>query len=194
MPAAQPGQLDALGNILENLGMPQSGGTVPSGEHAPHPQPAATGGLTLADLQGAMAGLATASPVASPPGPPLSELASTDIIDQSGIMDNPDAVSRLVALLPEGQRTNDALRDNLRSPQVAQCLQRLTAALADDASSFNSIIANFQLNPEDGAGALSAGNPIEAFLNCVLKDVERKEGVKKSDEEEKDGDNMDEDS
>lgn len=170
--------------------MPQPGGTVPSGEHTSQP-PAAAGGLTLADLQGAMASLATASPGSSPPGPPLSELASSDIIDESGILDDPEATARLVALLPEGQRTNEALRENLRSPQVVQCLQRLTAALADDASSFNSIIANFQLDPADGAGALARGNPIEAFLNCVLKDVEKKEGVKKNGEEKSD-DKMDE--
>jgi hypothetical protein len=146
-----------------------------------------------------MAGLATASPVSSPPGPPLSELTSNEIIDESGILDDPQATARLVALLPEGQRTNDDLRDNLRSPQVAQCLQRLTAALAEDASGFNSIIANFQLNPMDGADALAGGNPIEAFLNCILRDVERKEGVKREGEEEmkddgetKEGDDGDE--
>ena len=196
--AAAPGQIDALGNILESLG--QTGATVPSGEHTNQP-PRAAGGLTLADLQGAMAGLATASPVSLPPGPPLSEMASSDIIEESGILNDPVVTARLVALLPEGQCNNQSLRENLRSPQVAQCLQRLTAALADDASSFNSIIANFQLNPEDGAAALAAGNPIDAFLNCLLKDVERKEGVKKTDEKEeteeggggkeKDGDNED---
>jgi hypothetical protein len=26
---------------------------------------------------------------------------------------------------------------------------------------------------------MASGNPIEAFLNCLLRDVERKEGVKK---------------
>lgn len=90
--------------------------------------------------------------------------------------------------------------DNLRSPQVMQCLQRLTAALAEDGSSFNSIIANFQLEPSDGGEALARGDPIEAFLNCLLRDVERKEGVKKKDDggdgeggEGKDGDDkMDE--
>mmetsp|Transcript_3677 Transcript_3677/g.7490 ORF Transcript_3677/g.7490 Transcript_3677/m.7490 type:complete len:446 (-) Transcript_3677:1092-2429(-) len=183
VPTALPGQVDALGNILENLGIPQPGGTTPAGEHrAAAPAPSG-GGLTLADLQGAMAGLATASPpssaAASPPGPPLSELASSEVIDESGILDDADVRARLISLLPEGQRTEDKLRENIRSPQVVQCLQRLTAALVDDASSFNSIIANFQLNPADGNTAMAAGNPIEAFLNCLLKDVERKEGVKK---------------
>ena len=195
IPTAMPGQVDALGNILESLGMPQPNGT-PAGERdAGRGEGTATaaaagggGGLTLADLQGAMAGLATASPpgvVRSPPGPPLSELAAADVIDESGIMNDPDTVARLVALLPEGQRTEDMLRENIRSPQVAQCLQRLTSALVDDdAGSFNSIIANFQLDPNDGADAMASGNPIEAFLNCLLKDVEKKEGVKKVDEEE----------
>ena len=141
------------------------------------------GGLTLSDLQGAMAGLATASSpggTAASAGPPLTELASSDIIDESGILDDKDTVERLIALLPEGQRTEEMLRDNIRSPQVAQCLQRLTSALAEDAGSFNSIIANFQLNPADGMSAMASGNPIEAFLNCLLKDVEKKEGVKKA--------------
>lgn len=185
--------------------MPQNGSGVPSGETdagrsdtaglaSSAPAPAA-GGLTLSDLQGAMAGLATASPpgaatAASSAGPPLSELASADIIDESGILDDKDVVERLTKLLPEGQQTEAMLRENIRSPQVAQSLQRLTAALADDAGSFNSIIANFQLDPADGMSSMAAGNPIEAFLNCLLKDVEKKEGVKKpklSDDKEDEG-------
>jgi len=186
--------------------MPQNGSGVPSGETdagrsdtaglaSSSAAPAAAGGLTLSDLQGAMAGLATASPpgaaAASSAGPPLSELASADIIDESGILDDKDVVERLTKLLPEGQQTEAMLRENIRSPQVAQSLQRLTAALADDAGSFNSIIANFQLDPADGMSSMAAGNPIEAFLNCLLKDVEKKEGVKKpklsDDKEDEDG-------
>ena len=224
VPTAGAGQVDALGNILENLGLPGVGGAMPSGERdargggasaAASSSSSATtgggGGLTLADLRGAMAGLATASPVlgasaassssssraaaaaaasSSPPGPPLSELASADVVDASGILDDPSVVSRLIALLPEGQQTEAALRESLRSPQVAQCLRRLTSALAGDddddedgrgGGGFNSIIANFRLNPEDGAVAMAAGNPVEAFLNCLLRDVERKEGVKEND-------------
>ena len=196
IPNAGVGQIDALGNILENLGMPQPG-AAPSGEmNATSSTSAAgnTGGLTLADLQGAMAGLATASPSAASAGPPLSEFTSSDIIDESGILNDSDVTSRLVALLPEGQQTEDKLRENIRSPQVAQCLQRLQSALADDAGSFNSIIANFQLDATDGAEAMAAGNPIEAFLNCLIKDVEKKGDVEKSDEETKDAgdDGMDE--
>lgn len=175
---------------MENLGVPAQNG-MPADEGAGTTGGSDAGaaggrggGLTLADLQGAMAGLATASPLsAAAAGPPLSELASDAVLDASEILDDPAAVERLVALLPEGQRTESQLRENIRSPQVAQCLQRLTSALAEEEGSFNSIIANFQLNPADGAAAMAAGNPIEAFLNCLLKDVERKEGVKKKNED-----------
>lgn len=99
-----------------------------------------------------MAGLATASPAASAStasaGPPLSEMASSDIIDESGILDDAATVERLVALLPEGQRTEAKLRENIRSPQVAQCLQRLTSALADDASSFQFHHCQLSTGPE----------------------------------------------
>lgn len=188
--SAAPDDSSALGNILENLGMPppNSSATPAVGGAAANSTSTAgagagAGGLTLADLQGAMAGLATASPPsgsATSAGPPLEELATNAIIEDSGILSDPSTVARLVALLPEGQRTESQLRENIHSPQVAQCLQRLTAALAEEgAEGFNSIIANFQLNPSDGA---QSGNPIEAFLQCLLKDVERKEGVKKIDE------------
>jgi len=193
------GQAAELGSILGTLGMGQPGGSAAASSSAPPAAApsggAASGGLTLADLQGAMAGLATASPpgaaaAANPPGPPLSEMASADVVESSGILSDPAVVERLTALLPEGQRDLESLRENVRSPQVAQCLQRLTAALCEDAGGFNSIIANFQLDPSDGAAALAGGNPVEAFLLCLLRDVERKEGVKKKeggDEEEKDG-------
>ncbi len=63
IPTANAGQVDALGNILESLGMPQANGT-PAGEHTADSAAAtanAGGGLTLDMLQGAMAGLATTS-------------------------------------------------------------------------------------------------------------------------------------
>ena len=183
------GRAAELGNILQGLNLPPASG----GSSAAAPIGAASssgggGGLTLADLQGAMAGLATASPgtAGAAPGPPLAELAAADVVEESGILNDPAAVERLLALLPETQRTEDQLRENLRSPQVAQCLQRLTATLSEDAAGFNSIVANFQLDPSDGTAAQLAGNPVEAFLQCLLKDVERREGVKKADEESKD--------
>lgn len=143
-----------------------------------------TGGLTLSDLQGAMAGLATTSPpaAASPPGPPLDELATPSAVIESGILNDEAVKARLIELLPEGQRTEEKLMENIRSPQVAQCLKSLTAALCDDEGgsmdSFNSILANFQLDPSDGALSMAVGNPIQAFLDCVLKSVQKEKEAK----------------
>lgn len=167
------------GNILDNLVM-SGGNSGVAGQTMSARVDTATslsGGLTLADLQGAMAGLATASPTLS--SPPLLELASANVVDDSGILEDSSCVARLIACLPEGQRTKSALLKNVRSPQVALCLQHLTSTLAD-VGGFNSIIANFQLNPKDGAVAMAAGNPVGAFLNCILRDVERKEEAEES--------------
>jgi len=51
------------------------------------------------------------------------------------------------------------------------------------------------MNPEDGAEAMAAGNPIGAFLDCIVKKVERKH-CENGDTEMKDsvkGDELEED-
>lgn len=204
-------QVDTLSNILENLGVPQQQSNTstsstnavaatPVSNNTTTAAPAASatsrisGGLTLSDLQGAMAGLATTSPPSSQAmmqqsGPPLSEVVTADTITDSGILDNEEVKQKLIALLPEGQRSEDKLMENLRSPQVKQCLKSLTAALEDNGGgSFNSILANFQLKPEDGAAAMASGNPIQAFLDCVLKSVQREQEDAKKNDETKDDD------
>ena len=183
-------QVDALSNILENLGMPQAGDSSSSsptgatGGAAGATGAAATGTLTLADLQGAMAGLQQ-----SQPGPPLQELVTPAAI--SSLMENEAVKARLLALLPEGQQSEEFLEENLRSPQIQQTLRSLTAALMPDDSGsmdgFHSVLANFGMS-EGAQEALQANsnNPIQAFLDCVLKSVEKeKEGESKDEEESK---------
>jgi len=157
--------------------------------------PTGTGTLTLADLQGAMAGLATSTPPATPPttmtvGPPLQELVSGAVVADSSAMEallqDEALVARLYELLPEQQRTKQHLEDTLKSPQVAQTLQSLTSALLPDENGsldgYHSVIANFRLDPKDGETALFQGNnPIQGFLDCVLASVEK--GKKKTDED-----------
>ena len=75
--------VDALCNILESLGMPNAAGGAAA---------TTAGGLTLANFP-AVTTTATA-------GPPLSELASSSIINKSGILNNPSTVACLVALHP----------------------------------------------------------------------------------------------
>lgn len=210
--AASPAPVDALSNILGNLGMPQTNTnantnastTSANTDAATAPSVASplagTGsvGLTLSDLQGAMAGLATTSPLSAlgtqqPPGPPLSEVVTAEHILESGILENEEIKAKLIELLPDNQRSEEFLMENLRSPQVKQCLKSLSAALCDDdggsMDSFNSILANFQLRPEDGAIAMMSGNPIQAFLDCVLKSVQREKNTEEEQKtKEEDGD------
>lgn len=157
-------QVDALSNILENLGMPETPGEQP------------TGTLTLADLQGAMQGLQTTTTTASTPTP-LSEVVTPAAV--ASLLEDEEAKNRLLELLPEEQRSMEHLEENLRSPQIQQTLRALTQALVpDDVGSlegYHSVIANFQLDPKDGEAALAAGNPIQAFLDCILASVKKEE-------------------
>jgi len=211
------GQVDALSNILENLGMPQpstataatpvepvttltpetpasnltannasTGTSTPSvaaQNNRNNNSKRSSGGLTLSDLQGAMATLATTSPTpAAASATPLDQVVTPEAVLSSGILNDPAVKSRLITLLPETQRTEERLMDNLRSPQLVQCLKSLTAAICEDGA-LNSILINFQLLPSDGETEMMRGNPIQAFLECVLKSVEReKEKKEKNDD------------
>ena len=64
-------QVDALSNILQNLGMPQNADGTTS---------ATTGQLTLQDLQGAMASMQQQQQ--QPTSPPLSEIITSEVIRQ----------------------------------------------------------------------------------------------------------------
>ena len=197
--SSQPpqGQVDALSNILENLGMPQPGTTNNVTTTTPATTSSGGGTLTLADLQGAMAGLATTSPTTVPTtpavvGPPLSEIASSDSIMESGILSDETVKAKLIQLLPEEQRSEQYLEENLRSPQVSQCLKQLTATLSEDHDSLSSVLANFHLPPPPPGTIIT--NPIQTFLDSVLQsvqdDAEKKKGDKTQDTK-SDGNNND---
>ena len=171
--AANANQVDALSNILENLGMPQSSSSsfeqiMSTEENTSGGAPRAT--LTLADLQGAMAGIQESS---SRIAPILSDVVTPKAI--TGILQDEGARTRLLDLLPPEQRSAEHLEDNLRSPAVQQTLRHLTATLLpeDDWSGFYTVLANFQLDPADGQDAIAAGNPVQAFLDCVLASVQK---------------------
>ncbi len=204
--------VDALSSILENLGVPlqpnsttttpsvttdinAAGGRVNVTTGTANATSTSGGILTLSDLQGAMASLATHSPLAaggSTAGarvPPLQEIVTADSVEASGILKDPAVRQRLIDLLPEHQRTEEDLRQNLRSPQVQQALQSLSAAISPnnnnnndnnniiphDLTAFHNVIINFSMNPDDGAVALANGDPIQAFLDCLLASVQREQ-------------------
>lgn len=186
--AATTSQVDALSSILENLGMPQTSTrsvTSPdaaSGVDISASASATTAGrnqLTLADLQGAMASIQQQQQRMTV-GPPLQDLVTSQSID--AIMNNPDACQRLLQYLPAEQQSVEYLRENLTSSSMQSTLRSLTQMLIqqqdDDRNSsyteYSNIIANFQLDPQDGEAALlQNNNPIEAFLNCIIASVER---------------------
>jgi len=202
-------QVDALSNILENLGMPQSDSTPTSATNtnaadsnaasSSSANAPAAGTLTLADLQGAMASLqqqnsntgtglmeAAVAAQAALTSPPLQELVTPEAINS--ILENEEVTSQLLELLPEDQRSMEYLEDNLRSPQVQQTLRTLTSALLpDDTGSlegFHSVLANFQLQGANEALVANNNNPILAFLECVQKKVEAEKKEKEDSEEE----------
>jgi hypothetical protein len=114
-------QVDALSNILENLGMPQGGdqsNTTSASAAAPAPGAAtgAGGTLTLADLQSAMGGVQTQQENTNPPG--LHEVLTPGAI--SSLLANEEVRNRLMQELPEEQRSSEFLESCLRSPQVQQ--------------------------------------------------------------------------
>lgn len=199
--APESPQVDALSNILEHLGMPQQqssstttpfGGVSASGTSTnttnnTNATGASLGGtLTLADLQGAMAGLgavAAAAPTTTEPIP------LHQVVTPAAIQSLDDAAkARLLELLPEEQRTLEHLHDNLMSPQIQQTLRALSQAILPDEQGqldgYHSVIANFQLDPRDGEAALTSGNPIQAFLDCILASVEKEEPKEQEEEEE----------
>jgi 26S proteasome regulatory subunit N13 len=181
-------QVDALSNILENLGMPQGETHNPnaSSDAATTSDAAAVpaGTLTLADLQGVMAGLQPQQQgAANPPG--LQEIVTPDAITE--LLANEEVRNRLLQELPEEQRSMEHLEENLRSPQVQQTLRSLTAALLPDDNGsmdgYHSVLANFQLDAAAGQQTLTDTNsPIQAFLDCVLASVEKDKEETKDEE------------
>lgn len=187
-------QVDALSNILENLGIPQSAEN--SSDSSPSDAPAATaagggGTLTLADLQnamGAVGGVSHHNEASNPPG--LHEVVTPSAI--SSLLEDDEVRNRLMQELPEEQRSAEFLESCLRCPQVQQTLRSLTAALLPDDNGsmdgYHSLLANFQLDASDGQKALAEGqSPVQAFLDCVLASVQNDKAEDEK-EESKDGD------
>jgi len=187
-------QVDALSSILENLGMPQTseGSTTATSSAAAAAAPSSSGTtnqLTLADLQGAMAGIhaGTTTTTSPAPGPPLNDVLTTQAID--ALLESEDVVQRLLPLLPAGQQQSvEQLRANLTSPQMRNTVSALQQALlpddTGDLSGYASVVANFQLESDGQSALLAQGNPLAAFLESVIASVEKEKQEKKDEEEE----------
>ncbi len=94
---------------------------------------------------------------------PLSDLLSSD--DVGPLLEDDAVVAALLPHLPEGQQTAEELRRTLSTPQFRSTLRTLTSALMSD--NYNSVMANFGLDPTAGSEALAQGNPVLAFLQAL---------------------------
>ena len=150
------GEVDALSTILENLGMPQES-TAAAAASSAAAATSSTNQLTLADLQGAMAGIQNTPQM----HPTLPEIVSNEAMQS--LLDDPAASARLSALCPPGQE----LRDNLLSPDVQQSLAALTQVVNNPAT-YASVIANFEL--EDSESSLGG---TAAFLDAITRKVKK---------------------
>ena len=90
---------------------------------------------------------------------PLSDLISSN--DVMPLLDNEAVVDALLPHLPEGQRTAEELRRTISTPQFRSTLRTLTSALMSD--NYNTVMANFGLEPTAGSEALAQGNPVLAL-------------------------------
>ena len=73
-------------------------------------------------------------------------------------------LDRLIALLPENQKTSQGLHDNISSPQFLQGLDSLTYAL--NSENLPAIISSFGLDMDE---ANKYANGVEAFIKCIIK-------------------------
>ncbi|CAM9760073.1 unnamed protein product, partial [Hapterophycus canaliculatus] len=87
------------------------------------------GGLTAADFQRAMMNISGMMPQQQRRALSLNDVVDADAIEGMGILDDPEVQQMLLPLLPEGQQTEEELRETIRSPQLQQSLASLTQAL-----------------------------------------------------------------
>jgi hypothetical protein len=124
-------------------------------------QEAASSGAVTEDMLAAAMEQAMAM---ADPTPSLALVANpTDALAVATASEEVQA--RLAELLPEGQRSREDLEAAIRSPQLRQALSSLSNALENE--NFETVFANFGLNPEDGAEAMARGDPVGAFLAAL---------------------------
>ena len=103
---------------------------------------------------------------------PLNNVITSESFEE--MLSDPNIMSELLPFLPEGQQTEEELRQTISCPQMQQSLRSLTGALLSD--NYNAVLANFGLNPADGTDALVQGDPVRAFLLALQAQSDRENG------------------
>ena len=106
-------------------------------------------------------------------GAPLGMVWSGD--SARALADDPEALARLLPLLPEELRSIDQVRHALASPQAGQAAAMLGRAL--DGSGAASLFAAAGLSPADGADAMAVGDSTGAFLDAMQARAGRQAGA-----------------
>ena len=145
-------------------------------------EPASTGGGTNANplSTDAMTSLLQAMFQAQQQRPqaptivPLNTVLTPESFSQ--LLEDPKIVEALLPFLPEGQQTEEELRQTFSSPQLQQSLRSLTNALLSN--NYNAVLANFGLDAAAGADAMAQGNPVLAFIQALQEQADRNQGNK----------------
>eukprot|EP00746_Dinoflagellata_sp_MGD_P011866 gnl/MRDRNA2_/MRDRNA2_125067_c0_seq1.p1 gnl/MRDRNA2_/MRDRNA2_125067_c0~~gnl/MRDRNA2_/MRDRNA2_125067_c0_seq1.p1 ORF type:complete len:289 (+),score=86.62 gnl/MRDRNA2_/MRDRNA2_125067_c0_seq1:89-955(+) len=97
----------------------------------------------------------------SPPVP-LQTFLTADVLNQ--LMDDPEAVAELLPLLPDGQNTNQDLREVFASPQLSQNMSILSQAIYSE-----NIGILFQMLGLDPSTLTPGTEPMEALCKALEK-------------------------
>jgi hypothetical protein len=112
----------------------------------------------------------------SAPTTPLPFVLQADAIEAALRADADGTMARnLLPHLPPGQQTEEHLRDILRSPQLHQAMQSLTAAL--DSEQAQAVISNLGLRSSDATTAMATGDAVAGLVAAVQADADRRRGT-----------------
>jgi UCH-binding domain len=96
----------------------------------------------------------------------LDDIVTAEAVLASGVLEDPSVRAELIALLPDGQQSEEFLHENLHCSQLRQSLGALSNALNSD--NFNSVVANIGgFDPTPGMPHLLQGDGVGAFLAVV---------------------------
>lgn len=96
--------------------------------------------------------------------PDLTKILTTQNLQKLISKMNEKEKEEVVKLLPENQRNQKGLDDNISSPQFKQALEQLSIAL--NSENLPAVISSFGLNM---ATAQKYGNGVEAFIRCIIE-------------------------
>eukprot|EP01126_Amoeba_proteus_P006264 TRINITY_DN12189_c0_g1_i11.p1 TRINITY_DN12189_c0_g1~~TRINITY_DN12189_c0_g1_i11.p1 ORF type:complete len:283 (-),score=70.07 TRINITY_DN12189_c0_g1_i11:63-911(-) len=118
--------------------------------------------------------------VTLPQAPSLQDVVDVEHIINSGLLDDPEVVKKLVQFLPEGTEiTSENLKDNLNSPQFKQAIASFNEALRSGETL--SVMMLFGLD----TSAVGPNPTLEHFLLAIQRQAEKeKEQSDKMDTEE----------